>query len=127
MNKEQHELLLAAYNNYLNEWLKENPPFSGPYTDKCLSQEDFINKCKTDPEFSKKWKLTIEEQELSDDERYNLLPDTEKRSFIVAIIPGVEYGEEVKYTLDTFYKHVPTKIITITYNDKTIDSYEPIR
>ena len=60
MNKEQQELVDDAYANYQTEWLKENPPFAGPYTDKCLTQEEFIKKCKTDSEFSKKWKLKIE-------------------------------------------------------------------
>lgn len=44
-----------AYKNYESNWLKENPPFAGPYTDKCLTQEEFINKIKTDNEFAKKW------------------------------------------------------------------------
>jgi thymidylate synthase len=42
-----------AYKNYESNWLKENPPFAGPYTDPCLSQEEFINKIKTDDEFAK--------------------------------------------------------------------------
>ncbi len=44
-----------AYKNYESNWLKENPPFAGPYTNPCLSQEEFINKIKTDNEFAKKW------------------------------------------------------------------------
>jgi thymidylate synthase len=44
-----------AYKNYENNWLKENPPFAGPYTDPCLTQEEFIDKIKTDDEFAKKW------------------------------------------------------------------------
>jgi thymidylate synthase len=44
-----------AYKNYESEWLKENPPFAGPYTNPCLTQEDFINKIKTDDEFAEKW------------------------------------------------------------------------
>ena len=44
-----------AYKNYEKEWLKENPPFGGPYTDPCLTQEEFINKIKTDDEFAKQW------------------------------------------------------------------------
>jgi thymidylate synthase len=44
-----------AFKNYENNWLKENPPFAGPYTDKCLTQEEFINKIKTDDEFAKQW------------------------------------------------------------------------
>ena len=44
-----------AYKNYQTEWLKENPPFNGPYTDPCLTKEEFINKIRTDDEFAKKW------------------------------------------------------------------------
>jgi thymidylate synthase len=44
-----------AYKNYESNWLKENPPFAGPYTDPCLTQEEFINKIKTDDDFAKKW------------------------------------------------------------------------
>jgi len=117
MNKEQQELLDEAYKNYRDK----NHIL---YKDTAWTQEEFINKCKTDPEFSERWGLKIEERELNDEERYNLLSDTEKRNFIIALIPGVKYGEEVKYTLDTFYKHIPTKLITITYNNKTIESYE---
>ena len=34
-----------------------------------LLKEEFINKCKTDPEFSEKWGLKIEERELDLEER----------------------------------------------------------
>ena len=34
-----------------------------------MSKEEFINKCKTDPEFSEKWGLKIEERELNTQER----------------------------------------------------------
>ena len=44
-----------CYKAYEKEWMKENPPFSGPYTDKILSKEDFINKIKTDDDFANKW------------------------------------------------------------------------
>jgi thymidylate synthase len=44
-----------AYKNYENNWLKENPPFAGPYTDKCLTQEEFIDKIKEDDKFAEKW------------------------------------------------------------------------
>lgn len=33
-----------AYKEYEKEWLKENPPFSGPYIEPCLTKEEFINK-----------------------------------------------------------------------------------
>ena len=44
-----------AYKNYESNWLKENPPMAGPYTDACLTMEEFINKIKTDDEFAKEW------------------------------------------------------------------------
>jgi thymidylate synthase len=44
-----------TYKNYESNWLKENPPFAGPYTDPCLTQEEFINKIKTDDEFASEW------------------------------------------------------------------------
>jgi thymidylate synthase len=60
-------------------------------------------------------------RELSEDERYNLLSDDEKKSFIIATNPDVKYGEEVKYTLDTFYKHIPTRAISLMYNARSQD------
>lgn len=41
-----------------------------------LSQEEFINKCKTNPEFSKTWGLKIEERELSLEEKEYQLEKT---------------------------------------------------
>ena len=110
MNNEQQQIMDEVYKNYVKSFfkgeLKENYegggydfddyyysiidvqnllgwPNDGP-----ISQEEFINKCKTDPEFSERWGLNIEEK-------------------------GVDYK----------YK-IPTKLITITYNDKTIESYK---
>jgi len=114
MNKEQHELLDEAYENYQTEWLKENPPFAGPYIDKCLTQEEFIIKCKTDYEFSKQWGLTIDERELSHDERYKWYKAN------IHLIPS-HFRNQAKEFED---KYVPTKLITISHNDKTIESYE---
>jgi phage terminase large subunit len=38
---------------------------------------------------------------------------------------GMEYNEDIVPDFDDdYYKHTPTKLITITYNDKTIESYE---
>jgi len=130
MSKEQQELLDEAYKNYQTEWLKENPPFSGPYTNKCLTQEEFINKCKTDPEFSEKWGLKIEERELSLEEKEwelqktNCINDIETDRII--------YGHEWEKYIQGQYEGIestqgiiiPTKQITVTYNNKTIESYE---
>ena len=84
-----------------------------------LTQEEFINKCKTDTEFSEKWGLKIEEKELNGSERYTIARQyglCPKYSNI-----GIENCTEEEH----YNKYnVPTKLITITYNDKTIESYE---
>jgi hypothetical protein len=64
MNKEQQELVNEAYENYESRQINMYIPI--------WSQEKFINKCKTDQEFSEKWELTIEERELSYEERKKL-------------------------------------------------------
>jgi hypothetical protein len=33
--------LRKQYNQYVKEWMKENPPFTGPYDSKCLSFKQF--------------------------------------------------------------------------------------
>jgi hypothetical protein len=114
MSKEQQELVDEAYKNYQTEWLKENPPFSGPYTNKCLTQEEFINKIKTDPEFSEKWGLKIEERELIEKERYQIF-DERGYEFMMN-----NWSKEEQYNK----AGIPTKLITVKYNDTTIESYE---
>ena len=117
MNKEQQELLGEAHNNYLNKcldkkWMKENVFFDGSSNHHLYLQQEFINKCKTDPEFSEKWGLKIEERELDMMERWK----------IADLTPNMEEFDFANYMCD---KHnVPTKLITITYNNETIESYE---
>jgi hypothetical protein len=135
MNKEQQELLNEAYKNYskkmmyhpVENWLDDG---NGEKTYRQLSQEEFINKCKTDLEFSEKWGLTIEERELSLDEKEwelektNCINDIETDRII--------YGHEWEKYIQEQYEgiestqgiKIPTKLITIKYNDKTIESYE---
>ena len=95
MNNEQQQIIDESYNNYLT-YIHDVVQGENQIYGDWYGKEEFINKCKTDPEFSEKWGLKIEERELNDDELniFNLL----KQTF--------------------------TKIITITYNDKKIESYE---
>ena len=37
---------METYKQYVDNWLKENPPFSGPYLDKCLSKKEWKAKQK---------------------------------------------------------------------------------
>jgi hypothetical protein len=77
MSKEQQELVDEVYENYKSTTLENDMKKSdweltvqSMSREKfILSQEEFINKIKTDVEFSEKWGLTIEERELSLEER----------------------------------------------------------
>ena len=106
-----------AYKNYLkhnnevdNYWIKKNPEIESRW--KPYSQEEFINKCKTDSEFSEKWGLKIEERELGESERL-LIFLNEAESLTIPTTT-----EE----LDNY--EIPTRLITITYNNEKIESYE---
>jgi hypothetical protein len=124
MNKEQQELLDEAFLNYWKKVSVNNEEDclvkqeEGSFLKevRALYQQEFINKCKTDTEFSEKWGLTIEERELSEKERI--------------ILAGYDYENGggigwnmVRESVD-MDNSIPTKLITITYNDKTIENYE---
>lgn len=107
MNKEQEQIIDEAYLNYSKNHFKIWEP--GMDYD---SKESFINKIKTDSEFSEKWGLTIEERELSGEER-----------LIYCL------GNMDTFTIPTTNKElddyeVPTKIITIKYQNETVITYE---
>jgi hypothetical protein len=104
MNKEQ--IIDEVYLNYSKNHFKIWEP-GMDYE----SKESFIRKCKTDPEFSETWGLTIEEREMSLEERRKL----------------AKYDSEFvsPMTVESWDRNnIPTKLITITYNNETIESYE---
>jgi hypothetical protein len=111
MNKEQ--IIDEAFGEYSKMvWRITNIPLYG--------KEEFINKCKNDTEFSKRWGLNIEERELSLEERYHLWFKNNyetgmERYFHSNNIPNFD---------NQYYTPTPTKLITITYNNETIKSYE---
>ena len=117
MSKEQ--IIDEVYGKYKTEWLKENPPFAGPYTDPCLTQEEFINKCKTDPEFSEKWGLKIEKRELSLVEMIKLAKYENAEELIKNRKENIQQISE-RLSND----NIPTKLITVKYKNETIESYE---
>jgi len=108
-----------AYKNFLKTYEGRDGEIILPPDDyinddgELLSQEKFINKCKTDTEFSERWGLKIEERELSEGERGLLLQP-------LGLDPLTKEGR------DRLWKenNIPTRLITITYNDKTIESYK---
>jgi hypothetical protein len=113
MSKEQQELLDEAYENYKN---KTEIMMGHGFHGTLLSKEEFIDKCKTDTEFSERWGLKIEEQELNTDER--------NKWFQINLNGNnpLMKSDWKDYELDQ--QNIPTKLVTVTYNDKTIESYE---
>jgi hypothetical protein len=125
MNEEQQELLDEAYENYSKEYEKDNSigmcllvkRLDGKSTYRKPNKEMFVDLCTYDKTFSERWGLKIEERELSLEDRHYILTKTK------LLIP---ISDDVKDNwIETLNeKNIPTKLITITYNDKTIESYE---
>ena len=115
MNNEQQLLIDEAYENYYT-FMRDDRQWE-------LDKEEFINKCKTDKEFSEKWGLTIEQRELKQFERVKLLQKAWKNN-------GITPEHEEVSTIWVEYKNlmekynIPTRIITLSYNNKTTTSYE---
>ena len=117
MSKER--IIDEVYDNYATKFEEDNSiGFKLRHKDKngnrCYgkgNREMFIKKCKTSPEFSEEWGLKIEERELSLEERRKL----------------AKYDSEFvsPMTVESWDRNnIPTKLITLTYNNETIESYE---
>jgi hypothetical protein len=137
MSKEQQELLDEVYKKYQSQTMFRTDDLVSleELDGMCLgtgeikkvyrqyAPKEFINKCKTDTEFSEKWGLKIEERELSHDERFRIAyKNLELRKKLEAQSKMLHYPDGHNKVMDD--ANIPTKLITITYNDKTIESYE---
>ena len=122
MNKEQ--IIDEAYENYSKEYEKDNSigmcllvaRMDGKSTYRKPNKEMFVDLCTHDKTFSQKWGLKIEERELSLEER--------KRIYEMEYTNDIEV--ENNHWLESKLKtrNIPTKLIKITYNNETIESYE---
>lgn len=138
MSKKRYdEIIDEVYNNYilncrlwLENFLKENPEALVDYQED--TKEMFIKKIIQDKDCYTGAKdtaaalgLKIEERELSIEERLRLKGCDEE--FINEVISGGNWVKidpklECKYFLD--YQKIPTKLITVTYKNETIEVYE---
>jgi thymidylate synthase len=65
-------------------------------------------------------------RELSSDERYNLLSESEKKNFIIAMRPMMspdDKYDEVHYTIDNYYEHIPKRAISLMWNQRSVDTF----
>jgi len=121
-----NQIIDDAYKSYqkeinlrLENWIdiQEGDIYEGTSLDdsgRIWTQEEFINKCKTDPEFSQKWGLTIEERELS----------TQERKKLCDVDPETECRSDAEIELYLALQNIPTKLITLTYQNEKIETYE---
>lgn len=124
MSKERYNQIVdKVYENYINKLIfnekdchiddlinQPNKTFI-PY-----NQEEFFNKIKTDKLFSEKWGLKIEERELSQQERIILM---NKKLGVTDTLPQYYNTDD-----EMDKNNTPTKVITVTYNNETIEIYD---
>lgn len=137
MNKEKYNHIVdEAWKKYLDETMfTSNPKWLEPvevinkktgeicWGARQYHREGFINKCKTDSEFSDKWGLKIEERELSLDERSVIAGSNHNEvSQNIKMFTGLDEDHTLHKNLDE--NNIPTKLITITYKNEIIEVYE---
>ena len=105
------------------DWKGKNDYSSGYPILERLSKESFINKIKTDNNFSEKWGLHIEERELSLGKR-NQIGNFDYAMCDDSLIYPTMEDDRKKYKELFDKENIPTKVITLTYNNETIESYE---
>lgn len=115
MNKEQ--IIDEAYENYRNSYPDAEKTFQyeeSIFETRRMTKDEFIDMIKSDIEYARRWGLKIEERELSLEERQNLYFKLNPEFRLV--------HENMNKQMDKF--NTPTKLITLTYNNETIESYE---
>jgi hypothetical protein len=97
-------LIISGYDEN-NKWFGRLP-----------TEEEFINKVKSDEGFSQRWGIKIVERELGLEDRQKLCVVWTEDSY------GIDGELRSPLTID--WEKTPKRAITITYNNETIESYE---
>ena len=127
MTNEQQQIIDEAYENYSKAYEKDNSVGLTLLVQKVdgravyikPDKEMFVTMCTYDESFSEKWGLKIEERGLSLEERKSIAKQ------ILPILRTFLGNQSEEDWIEQCEKlNVPTKLITITYKDKTIESYE---
>ncbi len=116
MNKERYNQIIdEAYENYCKSFDTQSEIESHSFDTDPMTKIMFVEKIKNLDWFSEKWGLKIEERELTYEERELILLETDDWL-------RTSTTQEVKLALKE--SNIPTKLITLTYNNETIESYE---
>ena len=131
MNKEQEELLDEAYENFVKS-IENNRPEG--YVRKVMTKSEFMKESNFNKDFREYWGLKIEERELSDDEivEYyykHIKPNNKWKKngnsyYYYSENNNMWFAHSGSDIFFGMRPNCPTRAITITYNDKTIESYE---
>lgn len=132
MSKERYDKIIdEAYKKYSEEYEKDNSiglsmlvqTADGKAVYRKPYREMFILLCTYDTAFSKRLGLVIEQRELSEKERLNTLSQNEQRLIHkdVQSFKNVR-RKKIKDCLDE--RNIPTRAITLTYKNETIEVYE---
>ena len=132
MNKEQEELLSDAYDNFANavdkRWeqsevgdlddmlyyglLIDGTDENGEWFARIPTKEEFIGRIESDNNFANKWGVVYEERKLTWDEQ------------VQWVMKNTDVEWENLYIVEEITKDTTPKLaISITYNNKTIESY----
>ena len=98
-----NQMIDGAYKNYCNAYpdVEKTFQYEGSKIEvRKMTQEEFIEMIKTDDKFSERWGLKIEERE---------------------VLAQIDQTNPILKGSTALYPH---KLITITYNNETIESYE---
>jgi hypothetical protein len=117
MNNERYNQIIdGVYKKHINSLFYDfSGEVKGYLLHEHLSKEEFIDKCKTDQEFSERWGLKIEKRELEFQERLNILGKRHPLYFMEQQLGGEDILTR---------NNIPTRAITLTYNNETIEVYE---
>lgn len=116
MNKEKYNQIIDDIYKNFEEWYNEHSgkeDYTGYYVP---TKEEFIRLIKTDTEFSEKWGLKIEERELSTQER--------NEWFQIHLNGNNPFMKSDWKDFELDQQNIPTKQITLEYNNEKIEIYE---
>ena len=120
MNEKYKQIISEAYRNYkklTHEINEKNPPgyyygnlIAGTHH---LTKDSFVQMCKLDSEFSKKWELEIIERNLKWDDK------------VEWVMKNTPLNWDSLNIIEELHKDTtPTKLITIKYQGNKLDIYE---
>ena len=130
-SEKYNQIIDVVYENYSKEYEKDNSigmcllvkRLDGKSTYRKPDKEMFIGLCTHDETFSETWGLKIEERELSLEERSIIAKSNHYEvSQNIKMFVRVDEDHSLHKNLDD--NNVPTKLITLTYNNETIEIYE---